>query len=375
MTIKIKEVGGKRELRIFIHLPAKIHRNHHNWVPPVYMDEWLFFNPKKNTAFSYSHTILLLAYRDKKPVGRIMGIINNKYNEIHNENDARFCFLETYNDPEISKALLRKVEQWAAELGAENLVGPLGFSDKDPQGLLVDGFDEPMVISTNCNFEYMVSFVEENGYDKKLDLVVYKIPVPDHIPEFYRKIYERAKRNNPQLSLASLRKKKDIKPYIVPVLTLMNNTFSDIYGFSPLTQKEMKEFASRYLMVLDPRFLKIIINELNEVVAFILAMPDISEGIRKSNGYVFPTGFFHILRSQKKTNRLSLLLGAVREDYRKSGLDTILGISLLEDTKKAGLTEIDSHLEMESNLSVRAEMEKMGGEIYKVYRIFKKHLS
>ena len=92
MTIKIKEVGGKRELRIFIHLPAKIHRNHHNWVPPVYMDEWLFFNPKKNTAFSYSHTILLLAYRDKKPVGRIMGIINNKYNEIHNENDARFCF-------------------------------------------------------------------------------------------------------------------------------------------------------------------------------------------------------------------------------------------------------------------------------------------
>ena len=375
MTIKIKEVGGKKELRTFIHLPAKIHKNHHNWVPPVYMDEWLFFNPKKNTAFSYSDTILLLAYRDGKPVGRIMGIINHKYNKIHNENDARFCFLETYDDQEVAKALLEKIEQWSYELGAENIVGPLGFSDKDPQGLLVEGFDEPMVISTHCNFRYMVDYVENSGFDKKLDLVVYKIPVPDQIPEFYLKINERAKRNNPDLTVAPLRRKKDIKAYIVPVLTLMNETFSDIYGFSPLTEKEMKEFASRYLMVLDPRFLKIIINELNEVVAFILAMPDISEGIRKSNGYVFPTGFYHILKSQKKTNRLSLLLGAVREDYRKSGLDTILGISLLEDTRKAGFTEIDSHLEMESNLSVRAEMEKMGGEIYKRYRIFQKHLS
>ncbi len=375
MTIKIKEVGGKKELRTFIHLPSKIHKNHHNWVPPVYMDEWVFFNPKKNSAFAHSETILLLAYQNNKVVGRVMGILNHKYNKIHGENDARFCFIETYDDKDVANSLIEAVEKWARELGAENLVGPLGFSDKDPQGLLVEGFDEPMVISTNCNFSYMVDFVENYGFTKKLDLVVYRIPVPEKIPAFYQKIQERAFRNNPELKIAPLKSKRDIKPYIIPVLSLMNETFSDIYGFSPLSVKEMKEFASRYLMILNPRFLKIITNELNEVVAFILAIPDISDGIQKSKGTVFPLGFYHILRSQKKTHRLSLLLGAIREDYRKSGLDTILGISLLDDAKKAGLTVIDSHLEMESNLSVRAEMEKMGGEIYKRYRIFQKHLS
>lgn len=374
MEITIKEVKGRKELRTFIHLPASIHKDHHNWVPPVYMDEWIFFNPKKNSSFEHSDTILLLAYKNKVAVGRIMGIINHKYNEIHNENDARFCFLETYKDRKVSDALLLEVEKWARKKGAQNLVGPLGFSDKDPQGMLIEGLDEPMVISTNCNFGYMVDFVESFGFSKKLDLVVYKIPVPDEIPLFYKRIHERALRNNPKLRVASLKRKKDIKPFIIPVLTLMNETFSDIYGFSPLSEKEMKEFASRYLMILDPRFLKIIQNEKDEVIAFILAIPDISEGIQKSKGYVLPFGFINILRSQKKTDRLSLLLGAIREDYRKSGLDTILGISLLEDTKKAGLKVIDSHLEMESNKTVRAEMEKMGGTIYKRYRIYNKQL-
>jgi hypothetical protein len=375
MSTIIKEVKGKRDLKTFIHLPAKIHRGHHNWVPPVYMDEWIFFDPGKNSAFDHSETILLLAFKNKTAVGRIMGIINHKYNQIHDENDARFCFIETFDDMAVADELFSAVEKWAIEHGAENLIGPVGFSDKDPQGLLVDGFDEPMVISTNCNFPYMVDFITGNGFTKKLDLVVYKIPVPEEIPEFYKRIYERSIKNNPELRLADLKRKKDIKPFIEPVLTLMNETFSDIYGFSPLSVKEMHEFASRYLMILDPRFLKVILNENNDVIAFILAIPDISDGIIKSRGFVFPTGFYHILRSQKKTKRLSLLLGAIHKNYRRSGLDTILGISLLEDAKKAGLKVIDSHLEMESNKNVRAEMEKMGGEIYKRYRIYTKAIS
>ena len=191
MEITIKEVSGKGDLRRFIHLPAKIHRGHTNWVPPVYMDERVFFNPKKNTAFSYSDTLLLLAWRGKTPVGRIMGIINRKYNQEKNENYARFCFLETYEEPAVAHALLGYVEDWARKKGTELLVGPLGFSDKDPQGLLIEGFDAPMVITSNCNFPYLVDFVEGCGFSKKLDLVVYEVPVPDEVPEFYRKIYER----------------------------------------------------------------------------------------------------------------------------------------------------------------------------------------
>ena len=375
MNIAIKEVNTRRELRQFIHLPAAIHQGHSNWVPPVYMDERVFFNPKKNTAFSYCDTLLLLAFRGKKAVGRIMGIINHKYNREQNENNARFCFLETYNEQDVAMALLAHVESWAKAKGTDRLVGPLGFSDKDPQGLLVEGFDAPMVITSNCNFPYLVDFVEGSGFTKKLDLVVYEVGVPEEIPEFYRKIHERALRNYPGLSLVPLRSKKDIKPYIVPVLSLMNETFKDIYAFTPLSVKEMNEFASRYLMILDPRFIKVLENEKKEVVAFILGIPDITEGIRKSKGYVLPIGIFQILRAQQKTKRLSLMLGAIRHDYRKAGIDTILGINMLEEAKKAGFTHIDSHLEMESHHNMRSEMEKMGGKVYKRYRIYQKPLA
>ena len=362
MQITIKQVKSRKELRQFIHLPAAIHKGHKNWVPPVYMDERTYFNPKKNTAFSYSDTILLLAMVDGKPAGRIFGIINNKYNDEKKERNARFCFLETYDNEEIAKTLLAETEAWAKSKGMEQLVGPLGFSDKDPQGLLVEGFDEPMVIATNCNYSYLVKFVENFGFEKKIDLVVYKIEVPDEIPAFYAKIHERAKRNNPGLNMVGLKNKRAIKPYILPVLTLMNETFREIYAFTPLSEKEMKEFASRYLMILDPRFIKIIKNENKEVVAF----------IKKSRGYVLPFGIFRILHSQKKTDRLSLLLGAIRSDYRNSGMDTMLGVAMLLEAKKAGLKHIDSHLEMESHFKMRSEMEKMGGVVYKRYRIYKK---
>jgi len=374
MKIEIKEVKGRKALRQFIHLPANIHKGHKNWVPPVYMDEWTYFNPKKNSAFSYSDTRLLLALVDDKPVGRIFGIINKKYNADKQEKNARFCFLDTYENEEIAVALLAEIEAWAKSKGMENLVGPLGFSDKDPQGLLVEGFDEPMVIATNCNYSFLVKFVEAFGFEKKLDLVVYKVEVPEEIPDFYRKIYERSQRNNPGLRLVDLKNKRNIKPYIVPVLSLMNDTFREVYAFTPLTKKEMKEFASRYLMILDPRFIKIIENEKKEVIAFILGLPDITEGIKKSRGYVLPFGILKILRSQKKTDRLSLLLGAIRSDYRNSGMDTLLGVPMLMEAKKAGLKYIDSHLEMESHFKMRSEMEKMGGVVYKRYRIYRKSI-
>jgi len=375
MNIQIEKVTNRGSLRKFIHLPAKIHREHVNWVPPVYVDEWLFFNPKKNSAFSYSDTLLLIAKKENRVVGRIMGIINHKYNKEHQEKYGRFCFFETYEEPDVAHILLSEIESWAKSKGMEKIVGPLGFSDKDPQGLLIEGFNEPIVISSNCNYPYLVDFVEKFGFSKFIDLVVYKVDVPDEIPPFYQKINERAVKNNPGLKLIDLKSKKELKPWIVPVLSLMNETFREIYAFTPLTEKEMNEFASRYLMVLDPRFIKILKNEKNEVVAFILGIPDITNGIMKSRGYVLPFGVFQILRSQKKTKRLSLLLGAIRPDYQKSGIDTILGINMIQEAQKAGLTVIDSHLEMESHHKMRSEMEKMGGVVYKRYRIYQKSIT
>ncbi len=374
MEIVVKEVRSRKELRRFIYLPAKIHRDHHNWIPPLYSDEWEFFNAKKNKSYGYSDVVLLLAYRGEKLVGRVMGLINKKHNEQHHQKHARFNYLETWDEKEVSAALIQHVEQWAISKGMEKLIGPMAFSDKDPQGYLIEGFDNPISIATHCNFAYVIDHLEALGFRKDIDLVVYKIRIPEKTPELYSKVTERAMRNNPGIKLLEFTRRKDLKPWIRPIFTLINETFTDIYGFMPFTLEEMDDFANRYLLIMDPRLIKIVVNDIGETIAFIIAMPDISKGIQKSRGYILPLGILHILIAGRKTNQLNLLLGAVHPKYQNRGLNTITGSALLDSAREQKMQFIDSHLEMESNTKVRAEMEYMGGEVYKKYRIFGKSL-
>lgn len=372
--VEIKEVKTKKDLRKFIHLPAKIHKNHTNWVPPIYMDDWDFFNPKKNKSFDSCDAILLLAWKDGNVAGRIMGIIHHKYNEKHNENNARFAFFETWNDQEVADALIGAIETWAKEKGTDRLIGPLAFSDKDPQGFLIEGFNEPAVIASNCNFPYQSELVANKGYSKEVDLVVYQIKVPSEIPEFYKKIYERAINQNKDLKILEFTSRRKVKPYIHRVLNLLNQTFTDIFGFTPFTEAEMDDFANRYLFLINPRFIKIVVNERDEVVAFIVGMSHIGEGIQKSKGYLLPLGIFRIFASARKSKQLNLLLGGIDPIYRSKGLDVMMGVKMIASAHEQGKTVIDSHLELENNTKVRAEMEKMGGKVYKRFRIFGKNL-
>jgi hypothetical protein len=374
MKIDLREVKSKKELREFIYLPEKIHRDHREWVPPVYMDEWEYFNPRKNDSFAHSDTLLILAYRNSLPAGRIMGIINHEYNKKHSELHARFAYLETENDFEVFSMLVTAVEKWAKQKGMTHLVGPLAFSDKDPQGFLVEGFGQPVAIATNCNFPYMPELMEKYGFVRKLDLVVYRIPVPEALPPVVQKILERYHSRQSDLQVLEFTSRRKVRPFIRPVLKLVNDTFTGIYGFYPFTDKEMDNMANRYLYLIDPRYIKIIVNASNEVVAFVLGMDDLSEGFRKSGGRLLPFGFIHLILAAKRTRQLNLLLGAIRPDYQGRGLDMLMGVKLLESAKSTGKTVMDSHLEMESNYKVRAEMERMGGEVYKRYRIWYKKL-
>jgi len=374
MDVILKPVCTRQDLRQFIYLPAKVHKNHKNWIPPLYSDEREFFSFKKNKAFEYSDVIMLLAFRKNKVVGRIMGIINYKYNELHREKHARFNFLEAWDDREVIELLIRQVETWARIKGMVKLVGPLAFSDKDPQGFLIQGFDEPVSIAAHCNFEYLIGHLEALGFQKDIDLVVYKIRIPETTPELYSKVAERARRNNPGIQLIEFTRRKDLKPWIRPIFTLINETFTEIYGFMPFTLEEMDDFANRYLLIMDPRLIKLVLNERNEAIAFVIGMPDISKGIKRSRGYILPIGFLHILIAGRRSNQLNLLLGAIHPDYQNRGLDTIMGSAMLDSARRQGLQYIDSHLEMESNSKVRAEMEYMGGKVYKTYRVFGKTL-
>ena len=241
------------------------------------------------------------------------------------------------------------------------MVGPYGFSDQDPEGWLIEGFDHRATFATYYNFEWMPRWLEEEGYTKDNDWFVYKLDVPKEIPELYKKNYERHMKRG-TYEIVEFKKRKEIKPWIHKVLGLMNETYmaGNIYGYAPLDEQEMDELANRFLPYLDPRFVKVVAKD-GEVLSFIVAMPDMSEGIRKARGRLLPFGFIHILRAAKKTKQLDLLLGATKEAYRGKGLDALMGVKVLESASKAGIEMMDTHHEMEANVKVRAEMERMGG--------------
>jgi hypothetical protein len=376
MAVDIREIDprNRKDLKVFIALPEKIHTGHKNWVYPLYDDDWKYFDPRKNKAFAYCDAILLVAWKDGKPAGRIMGIVNNRYNEDRHEKTARFGYFETYEDKEVFRALLHRVEDWARSKGMTKMIGPYGFSDQDPEGWLIEGFDHRATIATYYNFEWMPKWVAEEGYTKDNDWFVYKLDVPEQMPERYTRVYERMIKHA-TFRIIEFRKRKEIKPWIHKVLGLMNETYTaeQIYGYAPLDEQEMDELAGRFLPILDPRFVKVVAKD-GEVLAFIVAMPDMTEGINKARGHLFPFGFIHVLRAARTTKQLDLLLGAVKEPYRSQGLTALLGVKVIESASKAGMKMMDTHHEMEGNEKVRSVMEGFGGQIYKKFRAFRKTL-
>jgi len=373
MPVEIKIVTGISQLKQYINFPAILHKENSNYVPPFYNDELDFHNPQKNKHLLLSDYITVLAERDGKICGRVMGIIYHPWNERNQEKSARFYQLDCINDQETAKVLLDFIEKWATEKGADHLVGSFGFSDKDPQGIQTEGFDFPPVLASVSHGSYLSGLVEYCGYTKFKDCVSYRLEIPESIPEVYTRIYHRALRNQ-QLKLIEFKNRKSLKPWFIPVMELMNDGYKDIYGFVPLDEKDITNLADQYLSVLNPQLVKVVINELNQPVAFVIAMANISKGIRKAKGHIFPFGFIPILVEMSRSRQLDLLLGAVAGNYRKRGLNVLMGISLMETARKLGMTTMDSHLILEENKLMRGEIEKLGGTIHKRYRIYRKFL-
>ncbi len=372
MAIEIVEVNSRKLLHTFIHLPAKLHKDEPNWMPTIYVDDRNFFNPKKNHQFDSCDTIMAIALLDSKPVGRIMGIIHNQYNELRKENKARFGYFDSIDKQDVAHALFAFIEDWVRQKGKTLLVGPYGFSDKDIQGLLIDGFEHLPLIDSACNPPYVVKLVENEGFGKEIDCMTYKFPVNLILPELYYRIQQRSNFSN-QTTLVEFTSRRQLKPYIVPVLELVNRTYDHLYGFVPMSQTEIQELASRYLPIIDPRFVKVIEKE-GEVIAFLIGIPNLSKGIQKSRGYLFPFGIFQILLASKKTKQLDLMLGAVRRDYQGTGLEVVMGINLIESSRKANFKEIEAHLILEDNVKMRAEVERLKIPIFKKFRVFRKEI-
>ncbi|MRM97521.1 hypothetical protein D1Z97_09335 [Riemerella anatipestifer] len=374
MEITIKQVEGAKELRAFIYLPEKIHHNHQEWLPPLYIDEEKFFNPKRNPAFQHNDTILLLAYQNGKAVGRIMGIIPHEYNKKQNLKTARFSYFECYEDEAVFSTLLKEVEQWAKSKGCEELIGPMGFSDKEPQGFLTKGFSEPTMMITNSSFEYMSRMILASGYSSFVELCQYDVPLTSKITERYEAFTERIQ-SRMNITVHQFTSTKQVKPFVKSVFNLINATYQEIYGFTSISEEEMDEFANRFLPLLNPKLIKIISDGSGRVVAFVIAMADLSQGIKKAKGRLLPLGWFHILRASKTSKRLVLLLGGIAPDYQNKGLDAVLATHLFGSAIKLGFRSVDSHLIMRENHKMRAEIERLPNHrMYKEYTIHKKEI-
>lgn len=372
MSIIIQEVNSAQDLKTFIYLPEKIHKNHKNWIPPLYMDEEKFFDKNKNPAFTHNTTLLCLAYEGDIPVGRIMGIIPEDFNMMHSQKTARFSYFECYENKEIFNALLSYVENWALSKGCNQVIGPMGFSDKEPQGFLTSGFAEKMMMVTNHNYQYMTHFIQANGYHPYVELCQYEVPINKETLAKYDPFANRVLQHQ-NIKVLEFTSTKQIKTYVKPVFDLINKTYTEIYGFTKVTTEEADEFAKRFLPLLNPKLVKILTDENNQVIAFVIAMPNLNEGIKKAKGKLFPFGWIPILHAFKKSRRLVLLLGAVDPHMQNKGLDAVLAIKLLGSALHLGFKEMDSHLIMRQNLKMRGIIERIdGSEMYKQYAIFSK---
>ncbi len=372
MPLTLKEVQTDKDYKEFIYLPEKIHKGHAAWLPPLYGDEKKYFNPKNNPSFRTCDFRMLLAYEDGACVGRTMGIINRQHNEMMYLKNARFAFLECYDDQHTAHALLSDIEEWGKRKGMNKIIGPFGFSERDVQGLLVEGFEYEPVIDSACNFAYMPELVSREGYEKDIDCVIYRHPLNAPLPGVFDRLYERvvSKKAYRFLEFTS---RKQLKPYIVPVLRTMNESFSRIYGFVPMDEVEMMYLAKRYLPLLDPRFVKIVTKD-DSVVGFLVSMPNPYKGLQKSRGRLFPFGIFHILYALRHAETVNTMLGAVHPDYQKQGLDVFLGLSTFRSAGKAGMKSVDTHIVMEGNSDMMAEFNRYGASLIKRFRIYRKPL-
>lgn len=371
--IMVAPVKSRADITRFIRLPFQLPDQRPDRVPPLLMDEREFHDPRKNPQLDHCTVERWIAWRDGVAVGRIMGIIHRSYNAAHGERTARFHHLDCVREVDVVRALITTAEAWAGEQGMDRVIGPFGFSDKDPQGLQVEGFGHLPVIATPTNPEWLPALVEGCGYRKYEDMVSYRMDIPAILPERYATVAHRCLQSL-GLRTVPLRTRGDMRPWIVPVLGLVNATYGDLLGFEPMSEAEMRALAAKYMFILDPQLMHLVVDARNEPVAFVIASPDMSEGLQRANGRLFPFGWWHILRAMQRSRQLNLLLGAVRPDLQGRGLTAVLGMGLLRMALQRGFTHLDSHLVMERNTRMRAQLERLGAVVWKRYRVYQKAL-
>lgn len=373
MSIEIKEVSTKSELKKFIKFNLDLYKDNAYVAPPLIADELVTLQKEKNPAFDFCETAYFLAYKDRKIVGRIACIINHSANKHNKVEHGRFGWLDFIDDKEVSKALFKTAEEWIKAKGMKALVGPMGLTDLDYEGLLIDGFDKMSTMATIYNYPYYQKHIEALGYVKEVDWNEYLIKVPDVFPERFTRLGELIKEKY-NLSAKQFKSRKElIENYGQKVFDLWNICYAKLYGVSPLTQKQIDHYIKLYLNFIHLDTISLIVDKDDTVVAFGISIPSFTKALRKAQGKLFPFGFIHILKALKKNDTVDMLIIGVHPEYQNKGLTALIFADAFGKYVKNGFKYCESNPELEINHKITQQWGSFEYEQTKKRRAFIKH--
>ena len=377
-SVQIKRVETKKDLKAFIECHYDLYEGNQYDAPNLYSDELNTLSKDKNAAFDFCEAEYFLALKEGKVVGRVAAIINNKANEKWDKKDVRFGWIDFIDDIEVSKALLKAVEDYGREKGMTSVVGPLGFTDMDPEGMLTWGFDQLGTMATIYNYDYYPKHMEKlGGWEKDNDYVEYRLDVPETAPEKYTKIAEMVeKRYN--LHARKLTKKEIFEGgYGKKLFDLINVTYSHLYGFSELSERQIDQYVKMYFPLADLDLITVVEdgNKDNQLVGLAITIPSLTRALQKCHrGRLFPFGWWYLLRAIKfhKTEVVDLLLIGVLPEYRSKGANSLVFADLIPRYVKYGFKWGETHVEMETNESVQSQWGPLDPTKHKKRRCYRK---
>lgn len=374
--IEIKTIEPtKAGLKAFTCFQIDLYKGNDCYVPPLVSDDVATLSPEKNPAFDFCESVYFMAFRDGKPVGRVAGIINRQVNETHGSKTARFGFIDFIDDREVSGALMDAVEKWARAKGMDRIIGPLGFTDLDHEGMLVEGFGELSTMATIYNYPYYPEHMEALGYQKDSDWVEFVMDVPDAIPDKYNRIADIVKKKF-GLRVIKYKSRKRIKEeYGRALFHLINDAYDGLYEYSHLTERQIDYYIDIYLGLLNLDLVTLVVDSNDALVGVGISMPSMSRALQKSRGRLFPFGWWHLLKGLKgKNDRVDLLLVAVKPEFQNKGVNALLFQDLIPYYIRNGYKYAESNPEMETNAKVQGQWEYFSNRQHRRRRSYFKKL-
>lgn len=377
MAITIQPINqtSNKELRRYVKFGIDMYKGNDCFVPPLIFDEIDTLNPDKNPAFEFCEAQSFMAYKDSKPVGRITAIINSVVNERTAEKTLRFGFLDFIDDAEVVDALFEAAENWGRQRGMTSMVGPMGFSDLDHEGMLTDGFDELGTMATIYNYGYYPAHMQRMGFEKDAEWVEYQMTIPDAVPDKYLRIADIVQKKY-NLRVLKFNNRKLLKEkYGQALFDLINEAYDELYGYSPLSQKQIDHYIGMYLGILRLDCVCVIVDGDDRLVGVGISLPSLSRALQKGKGRLFPWGWWHLIKALKSKNDIvDLMLIAVKPEYQNKGVNALLFADLLPTYIKNGYKWAESNPELEGNASVQLQWQYFERRQHRRRQAFRKKI-